>query len=204
MATTAQTIIDRAQIILQDASAVRWTEAELLGWVNDGQREIVLLKPDANATAADMQCVAGTRQTIPSNGAILIDVIRNQDGQAITQVERREMDSFNPDWHTDAAKAVVKNFIFDDRDQKGFYVYPQSNGTNSVTILYSVIPTNTVASGNIALDDMYANALLDYTLYRAFSKEAEHTADTGRASLHMQAFLGSLNTKDQGELAVNP
>ena len=36
-----QHILSRVQNILQDNTNVRWTEGELLDYLNDGQREIV-------------------------------------------------------------------------------------------------------------------------------------------------------------------
>src|SRR3546814_10752016 len=53
MATiTAKSLITIAQTLLQDATSVRWPRAELLGYLNDGQRETVLLKPEACVTNA--------------------------------------------------------------------------------------------------------------------------------------------------------
>lgn len=46
--TDAKTIIDKASVILSDITATRWTTAELLGWLNDGQRELVTLAPQVN------------------------------------------------------------------------------------------------------------------------------------------------------------
>ena len=50
MAVTVQSVIDRVQKTLQDTTGVRWPVVdELVLWVNDAQREIALLKPDASA-----------------------------------------------------------------------------------------------------------------------------------------------------------
>ena len=46
--TTGANILARVESILQDTSNVRWTEAELLNYLNDGQREIANLAPSAN------------------------------------------------------------------------------------------------------------------------------------------------------------
>lgn len=44
----ARTVIEKVQTILQDKTGVRWpAEDELLGWLNDGQREVVIFKPNA-------------------------------------------------------------------------------------------------------------------------------------------------------------
>ena len=45
MALTVKNILDRVQISLQDTTNIRWTQTELLNYLNDAQREIALLKP---------------------------------------------------------------------------------------------------------------------------------------------------------------
>ena len=92
----ASDILDRASIILQDSTNVRFPESELLDFLNDAQREIVLHRPDANMQNADMTLVAGSKQSIPAGGLRLIDVIRNAGGKAITQVNREVLDETLP------------------------------------------------------------------------------------------------------------
>ena len=74
---TGANIITRVQDTLQDTTSVRWSEAELLRYINDAQREIVNLRPEASADHANVQLVAGTEQTIPDVGLRLIKVVRN-------------------------------------------------------------------------------------------------------------------------------
>ena len=74
---TGTNIIDRARYVLQDSSGVRWTDAELLDYINDGQREITNLKPEAKATHLNVQLSTGTEQSLPSGGLRLIKVNRN-------------------------------------------------------------------------------------------------------------------------------
>lgn len=71
MATvTATSIIDRVSKTLQDDTNVRWARTELLGYLNDGQREIVLKKPNAYVINAGMTCAAGTKQKLPTSISI--------------------------------------------------------------------------------------------------------------------------------------
>ena len=46
---TGANLISRIQDTLQDTTGVRWTEAELLRYINDAQREVVNFKPEASA-----------------------------------------------------------------------------------------------------------------------------------------------------------
>ena len=63
---TGANLISRVQDTLQDTTGVRWIEAELLRYINDAQREVVNLKPDATATTANMALVVGTKQSLPT------------------------------------------------------------------------------------------------------------------------------------------
>lgn len=215
MATiTGQQIIYRAEIILQDTTNVRWPEAELTYWLNDAQRAIVLIKPDASAVNAAVICVAGAKQSIPAAGVQLLDIIRNMGtngttpGRAILQIERRILDEQRPDWHTETASDEVKHFMFDERNPRNFYVYPPqpTSAFGYVEMLYSAAPTDlaTLASV-ISLDDIYAGPILDYILFRAYSKDADLSPSAPqRATAYYQAFMAALSGKNEAESMHDP
>lgn len=211
---TSQSIVDKAEIILQDTTNTRWPSDELFDWLSDGQREIVLNKPDAYATNEAVVTVEGTKQTIPAAGITLIDVIRNMGvtdgttpGNAIRIIEREILDAQRPDWHTETPVAVTLHYMFDKRDPKNFYVYPPQPGTDMgyLELIYSSAPPDpTDIAAVITLDDIYGNALLDYILYRAYSKDADYAANAMRAVGHLSAFQKSLGIKDITEDRDDP
>ena len=206
-------IISRAATLIQDATNVRWPLAELLDWLNDGQREIVLLKPQSSVKNISVQLTANsTKQALPADGIMLIDVLRNMGptgstpGAAIRVVTREVLDAQIPTWHSDANKAgVVMHFMFDARDPKNYYVYPKAPAEAAyVELIYSASPTNCTAGDVIQIDDIYGNALLDYVLYRAYSKDADYAQNANLAVGHYTAFSNSLGVKTQNEVAQNP
>lgn len=210
MTTTALSLIVKAQKILQDVAGVSWDGTELLGWLNEGQYACVELKPTAYVKSLPVQLAAGTKQTIPADGVQLVDVLRNTDaagapGRVVRIVEREVLDSFNPDWHSSTPNAIVKHYMFAATDPKRFYVFPpQPSVAGFVEMVYSAAPPDALSTGNITLDDIYAPALVDYILYRAFSKDTEFAADGGQALAHQQAFLAALTGKSRAELSSNP
>jgi hypothetical protein len=205
MATaTAQRLIERASTILQDPDNTRWPENELLNWLNDGQREVALFKPDAYPKVDTVALDEGTRQSIPDGGSQLLDVLRNQGGGVVTLVSRSVMDEHRPDWHQVDSSAEVKHFMFDERNPKTFWVYPPNDGTGSVEVLYSAAPEDVAVEDTILIDDTYANALVDYILYRAYMKDADYAANDQRAANQYNRFLSSLGAMDQRETADNP
>lgn len=213
----AKDIIDRAEIILQDITNTRWTADELLGWLNDSQREVVLHKPDANPTNESMALDAETKQTIPAGGMQLIEVVRNMGtdgnspGRAIRLIDRKILDEQRPDWHSETAASEIKHYCFDERDPRNFYVYPPADGTTEVELVYSSAPDNIADdfdslgdADTITLDNIYANALLDYIIYRAYLKDAEYAANDAKAQNAYRTFLQSVGKLDTRETLDNP
>jgi hypothetical protein len=204
---TAQVVIDKAQIILQDTGAVRWPETELLGWLNDAQREICTYKPDAYVVNESVVTTVGSKQTLPAGGLTLIDVIRNFNGStagnAIRQIDMRILDDQIPGWHSATPANVALYYAFDPRNQKNFYLYPPSDGNanTKVELVYAKAPADIVIGSTILVDDIYSNAIMDYVLYRAYSKDVDYAADDGRANVHYQRFVQAMTGKEAGESA---
>lgn len=214
MATTqVNSIISRAATLIQDATNVRWPTTELLDWLNDGQREVVLHKPEASVKNMAVALATGaSKQSLPADGILLVDVTRNMGaagstpGNAIRLTTREVLDSQRPTWHSDAnAVGYIQHFMYDARDPKNFYVYPKAPATAwYIEMVYSAAPTDATLGGVISIDDIYANALLDYVLYRAYSKDAEYAANGNLAVAHYTAFANALGIKSAGEMSRNP
>tara|TARA_X000001382_G_scaffold5992_1_gene4868 strand:+ start:5953 stop:6633 length:681 start_codon:yes stop_codon:yes gene_type:complete len=217
MAVSVASVIDRVQATIQDTVGIRWPESELVLWVNDAQREIVLFKPDANAANETITLVDGTKQSIPTDGNRLLRVIRNMSsssggngGRSIRLVASEILDAQAPNWHDpavtgDAAHtAVVKHYIYDEQNPRNFYVYPGVSGNSYIEIVYSKNPTTVTASDDLSIPDLYANSIMDYVLYRAYSKDAEYAANNQRSGQHYQLFIQSVTGKAQVDQVTTP
>ena len=224
MATlTARSIVDKAKIIVQDNTGVRWPDVELIKWLNDAQRDVVLMKPDACVKNVSVQAVAGTKQTLPNDAIGLIDVPRNMGvngttpGRTIRQIPKVVLDGLTADWHTATASAVSLHYVYDKRDPKHFYLYPPQPavGPGQIEVVYPANPVDcTLASHDglstgspdsvIAIDDVYGGALLDLVLYRAYSKDSKYAGDGSRAVAHRSAALESLGAKEVAESSHEP
>lgn len=215
MTTTAQSVLQRVVVTLQDQNATRWSTAELVRYLNDGQRDIALIRPDATATPATMVLSAGARQTLPATGAKLLDVIRNTTGaqRAIRLTNRNVLDAHNPDWYSKAGTTDIRHYTFDAREPRVFYVYPPATVNASVEMVYSAYPANitepaanalyTAVTGNLSVQDIFANALTNYILYRAFSKDAE-TVNAAAAQAYYQLYQSMLGIELTGTTGVAP
>lgn len=210
MPIPAAELLSRAGEILQDEEHVRWTEPELLRWINDGARETIVRRPAARAMTESLALVAGTLQNIPERGVQLLDVVRNMgaDGQtpgrAVRRIDRQLLDDQMPDWHAAKKKAVIKHFTFEERAPKAFYVYPPALAGTHVEALFSELPP--VITEKIDTLDMgaeYLNVLVSYMVYRAFSKDSEFANGTV-AALHYQAFVDAVTDSSDKTTANSP
>lgn len=211
MATTVTSILTNVSSLLQDTTNVRWTLAQLTVWLNDGQREIAVLKPNAYIKNSTVQLAAGTKQVVPSDGIYLIDIPRylGTDGStpsyAIKSISREILDNQVPDWHaTKYANARPKHFIYDELDPKRFYVYPPqpSSGFGYVDVIYGAIPPD--AATNITLPDEYSPALVNYILYRAWTQDSEWANNQALAANYYDKFMTLLMGKAKGESDSSP
>lgn len=216
-------LLTRVAIILQDTSHVRWPLTELVYWINDGQRAIVLAKPSAKSASVEIELEEGTLQTLPTAYLALLRIPCNLTaitprvrGRAIRPTTRDLLDSSEPNWHSNATvnfNKTVRQYVYDEQNPREFYVYPGNDGTGLIEAVVSTLPTDLVATGATDLIGSYATALslpetysvplLDYVVFRAFAKD-DIAAEVSRARLHYQAFASVLGLKMQVERATNP
>lgn len=193
----ASTIIDNAARQLFDIDNIKWSRSELLSYLNDGQRAIVSIVPEATGTTQNISLTAGTKQSIPTDGWMLLEATRNMGldgntpGRAVKLADRAILDETNPSWYSTATSTTQTIYMYNVRDRMNFYVYPPSPGTNKLEIIYSKIPADVTEATVISIADVYSPALLDYILFRAYSKNAEFV-DQQKAPGHLQAFMAVL------------
>lgn len=104
----------------------------------------------------------------------------------------------------------VAAYTYDDRDPKNFYLYPGPAAAVKVDVIYSVAPQSKVLTDveNVGtpaladLDDIYINPLIDFIMYRAFSKDSEYSANSNRAVGHYNAYLQQLGEKTQVDASL--
>lgn len=224
MAVTAQQIMVSAGRILQDESAARWTLPELLSWLNEGVSAIVLALPDASSKTITMSLVAGTWQQLATQYLSLLRITRNISaagpppvgGRAVRVTSRESLDTVNPNWHNPKCikyTAEVRQFVYDGDDPLSFYVYPGNDGTGMIEAIVSELPAAIAATGDIntigsyavaiGLKDTYQTPLLDFVLYRAFSKD-DTAGNAPISQQHYQAFATALGIKTKVASSVNP
>lgn len=215
MAIAAQSIIRRVVETLQDPTSIRWPVSELVRYLNDGQREIKLHRPDTVRQTGDIALVPGSRQKLPANADKLIEIWHNKASKrAVQMVDRRILDDQTPGWHALPGSADILHYTYDPRVPTEFFVYPPASGGNSLVGAFSVNPTDiaepadgalyTAVVGDIQIIDSLANCLQDYILARAFMKDSEYAGNGARAQTHYTMFTNALGIEVKGTIGVAP
>ncbi|MDA4845947.1 DUF6682 family protein [Hoeflea poritis] len=220
--STGKEILDNAYLILSDSDKVRWPLAEMVAWLNEGIKQIVLIKPSASSMSIEIDMVEGTRQAVPQSGTPtplrIIDFERNitttgnngSQGRIITPVSRDILDAENPRWHDKSYrrfKTEVRHGVFDEDNPLQFYVFPGNDGNGKIAAVVSHLPAPITVAGyeseDTGLAATYDPVLTDYVLARAFLKD-DLTSNPSRSQYHSQLFGAALGLKIQVEGATSP
>lgn len=215
MTTTAKSIIERAQVALQDQDGVRWPAGELVQHLNDGQRAYLEKRPDQKTSTSAVALAAGFMQSLPATAASLIDIHNNATGRmrGITKVETAQLDAVLPSWRAATPSAEVVHFMHDLREPRVFRVYPPAAAGASVLMTQALYPADlpapagdawTAVTGNLDLPDHAADAVLNFVLFKAYSKDAEFGGNSQLAAGYLALFNAAIGSQLQSTAQVAP
>lgn len=194
-------ILRRVGSIMNDEDHVRWTELELIDWINDAAGEIVLRRPAARAVIEIIALASGTRQNTPDGTSQLLNVVRNwkaggTPGSAISITDMQAMNAADPDWHA-ARAGTTRQYMIDERSPTTFYVYPPATNGAQVEVLVAKPPPKVVANTDtLDMRPEFIGALLNWIMYRCHTKDSEY-ANGAVAAQHYQAFADAIGAPAQ-------
>lgn len=211
MATTKIVdLIERAEIIAQDATNIRWPKQEWLNGYNDAILFVVNRRPDKAVKNENFVVdETNSKQTLPAGALFLFTIVRNViSGRPIRKLMRNQLDDQYENWHQDTAENI-DHYMYDERDPTTFYIYPRPlTSGHVIEVCYPFAPDAVAISDfttdtqTIGIDDSFLNPVLDFMLYRAYSKDADHGPNGQRAMTHLQAAEASLGNKTQADSAA--
>lgn len=206
---TTKIITSRVNNLLNDPDYIRWSEAELLDYLNDALKAVVIRRPDAHVVELDaFVCAEGTKQSLPDHALRLIDIICNASGRAITgPYKRKVLDENYVNWYAGKEAAEAQLYVYDERRPKTFYLYPGVVADTEIELSYSKAPDAITLAQHeagqvIPLDDIYQNAIIEWVQYRCYGKDAEYAADPAKSTSHLNAFENQLGIKNQADGAM--
>lgn len=197
---SANDVLTDARRLLVDSDGDRWSDPDLIAWLNEGQRKILTIDPTVLSARYSHTLSQGVRQELDeADYMFLLDVPFNlnnsgERGAAILVTDEKTMSLEDPNWATSTAQSTVLHWMPDSSNKKqlGFYVWPpQPDGeTNTVEIEVTVQPTPaTTGSGDLDFPIEYKQALVDYVVFRAFKQDMANETDDKEAANHFQLFV---------------
>lgn len=190
---TPQDVITEVRRLIQDESApLRYSDAVLLGYVNQTLKRMAILRPDLFSFITNIPTTANSVvQSCPSDSVRLVEIFQVVGGNALTEVSRDTLDQTTPGWVAEASGTPV-NYVRHVRNPNRFFLYPAPTTGTQLTAEYIQSPPAYTLGQTVALlPDSYLSTVVDGTVYLAESVDNEHV-NSGRAKLFFDSFTQSL------------
>lgn len=195
--TPAEIITEARKLINDDRVPFRYSDIDMLGFVNQTLKRMAMFRPDLFSYIGDVNTVANTTfQSMPFDSIRLIEIFGVKDGNTITEVDREVFDQTYPGWRTEPAGTPV-NFMRHVRNPNVYFLYPRPTAGVILLAEYAKVPANyTLSATIIAPIGAYFPTLVDGVVYLAESVDDEHV-NSGRAKLFLDSFTQSLGVSLQ-------
>jgi hypothetical protein len=195
---TPNEVITEVRRIIQDTrDPYRYSDAVLLGFVNQTLKRMVMLRPDLFAVIGDFTTATGTvLQSCPADSTRLIEIFQVKNGNAVTEANRSTLDRTVPEWLNETPGQPV-NFMRHVRNPNRFFVYPAPAAGVVLVGEYAQTPLDYTIDQEVTFPtDTYFPSVIDGTVFLAESIDNEHV-NSGRAKLFQDAFVQALGVSLQ-------
>ncbi len=193
----------------------KWTEPELLNWLNDAEIEAcrrARLLVDSRGTAVTT-AVDGTTTTTHTHGRITLGSgtdLYDLDPRIIylrrvklasrtiplQALDYRDLDMRAPGWesHTGTVEGYVRGL---DNGKFRPYRIPTTAGTVTLTVVREPLVRMTSPNNTPEIPARYHLNLLEWVFYRAYMKRDTQTFDENQAAKHLALFEAEFGTRAQ-------
>lgn len=199
--------------VLGDSKYRTWTIQAHYEYLSDALRVLASLKPGYFAALHKWQLAANkVEQTIPTGYYLVLRDPYNMGadgatyGRTITQTKAEALTDIDPSWRAVTPAAAVKHYVYDaDRAPKRFECYPPPNAALWVQGELAADPTRVVDQNDtLSCHDNAVPALVEWQLYRAYSRDDEKTFAPQKAAAHVALFFQLLGLKIKTEMLTSP
>lgn len=200
-------VLGRVNTQLRDPGFIRWTKSELLGYFNDAVRAVALKRPDATASVIPFACAVGVRQQLPESVYQLIDIVGQDSGRSMVPGDRVTLDTADPMWGTTSGEVSAEAYLYNPALPQYFMLYPGVAEGVTLEMAVSLYPVEVTLEEldeedpvAMVISDIFINPVVDWCLYRAFSKDAPGQ-DDNLAKQHLQNYNDAMGIKNNVDKA---
>lgn len=201
--TPSEIITDVRRIIQDVDTPYRYSDTELLGYVNQTLKRMSILRPDLFGEIGELTTQADSAvQSLPSDALRLIDIFQVKDGSAITEVDRETMSRSHPTWMSEAS-GTPTNFMRHVKNAERFFLYPRPTAGTVLIGEYARVPSDYGLTDTITTpSESYLPVIVDGTVFLAESIDDEHI-NSNRAKLFLDLFTSQLSTSLQSRTVTD-
>jgi hypothetical protein len=185
-ALTASEIISQARVLLNDTASAtarqRFSDAQLLGWLNDGQREANIFSWVLRSSYTIITSSGTQEYSLPSDYLTTWRV--TQTGIKLPQTSIDSLDADTPGWKTSTGKPQ-KYYIYNaSTNLIGVVPYPVTNtSTTTVVVYYIQQPTEITSLSSSPWNGWnvlapYHSGLIYYIAYRGYLANLDANTST--------------------------
>ena len=182
----ADEVIDKPDLLW---SLEEWTE-----YANDAENEACIranLILDQTSALAVINVLSGTATYSINEKILLIKRAKLSSGiEPLVKTSRRVLDATYPNWETDTG--TVRSWLPDETNTIRLYKSPIANDT--LNLMISRLPSAAMLLADKLtvspeIDSQYHLGMVDWMLFRCYSKQDAETLDKGKAKEHLARFL---------------
>lgn len=195
-------VVTRVERLFGDEAGVQLTEADVIRWINDAQREIVMHNESVLETTSSVDLVVDQDEyTFPTDLYILRSLrYKYTDDLSFNRLQYmnlQEFDSYIAGWDG-TFNSSARPLVYTTYEEKIFlYPRPSESSTGGLKILYSKKPTEiTTASDPLTLPVIYHNAIVKYCYMMAQEMDEEYEA-SANALVKFQGDVNALSFKEK-------
>lgn len=193
---TGDDVAFRVRSSFGDFSGAQLSDAAILSWINDGQREIVNSNTILRATKYSDIIKGQQDYTFPEDKVLAIEAVYVEGypvDNVSPQASREYIKKLDPAMQLKANRPEI---WYERAGVISFYPVPNENIENGLKLEYVKNPTNlTLLSNPLGIPDRYFNELVHYVTSNAL--EADENYDAAAYKLQQFRFgLDRLNNKD--------
>ena len=176
---TTVDVSDRVRTTFGDTSGAQVTDAMMIRWINDGQREIINNNPVLKATKYTNFTAGQTEYTFPTDSVQFIEAVY-VDGRPIKNLSPQEYREYILETDPEVEQTSAYPAIWYERNGViTFYPKPTTTYTNGLKLEYVKTPTdiNSISSSvYLTIPDRYFNQLVEYVLVQALELDENYSA----------------------------
>ena len=187
-----------------------FSDPELIGFFNRAMDFCADLSSTCNPVTKQVPLVAGVSQSLPANGGRINGFLHNDLDKAFragimtykakhspSEIDYTALVRQIPGFASEKPSAGVAHVCFDPSQPKAFTVYPPNDGTGKLVVRYTERAAHVAATNDEnPLGADFHEALINYTLYLALTRDGEDTANSARADNFFKTASMSLQGSD--------